>query len=295
MIITNINGGIGNQLFQYAIGRALAIKNKDILQLDIQDLSHNQKYGQVPRELDLTKFNIIAPIAETKVAKKLRDPYGLPSFVLRRLRMKFISYGETGYNPQLLKQTGDVYLDGYFQSYKYFADIRQTLLTEITLKEGLGNSANDWHKQIIATPATVSIHIRRGDYVTNENTRKNFGPCPLDYYTRTMEKIETIITNPTYVIFSDDITWVKENLPLPKNTHYVSGVGMTAVEDLVLMSTCTHNIIANSSFSWWGAWLNKNPKKIVIAPTPWLDNGLIKEDNLLPPEWIRISKYNKAT
>lgn len=294
MIITNINGGIGNQLFQYALGRALALKNNDVLKLDTTDLRHNQKFGSVVRELDLVKFNIVAELASDAEAKKLRDPYGLPSFILRRLRMKFISYGETGYDPRLLHKTGDVYLDGYFQSYKYFEDIRDTLLTELTLKEGLGVTAADWKNKIKADTVTVSIHIRRGDYVTDENTSQTFGPCPIDYYTRAIEKIEERITKPTYVIFSDDIAWVKEYLPLPKNTLYVSGKSMTAVEDLVLMSECTHNIIANSTFSWWGSWLNQNPEKVIIAPLPWLDNGLITEDDLLPREWVRLPKYSNA-
>lgn len=292
MVITNISGGIGNQLFQYALGRVLAIKNSDTLKLDTLDLRHNQQFGSVAREFDIAKFNIAATLAADDEAKKLRDPYGLPSFIIRRLRMKFISYGETGYDPRLLTKTGNIYLDGYFQSYKYFTDIRHILLRELTLKDGLGSAAKSWQNKIISTPNTVSVHVRRGDYVTDKNTQKNFGPCPIDYYVRAMEKIGETVSNPTHVVFSDDITWTRVNLKFPDNTLYVSGEDMAAVEDLILMSMCTHNIISNSTFSWWGSWLNQHSNKIVIAPTPWLDNGLIKEDDLLPPEWVRLQKYS---
>lgn len=291
MIIVNIKGWTGNQLFQYAVGRALALKNNDILKIDTLEQNRHIQRSHDPRQIDLLKFNIVADIASDDEATQLRYPYGRISRLYTKVRTKYAPNFILNFDQNVLERKGDIYLDGYFQSYKYFTPIREKLLTEITLKDGLGKTAAAWQKQIVTKATTVSIHIRRGDYVVNEKVRREFGPCPVDYYRRAMAKLSETVINPTYVVFSDDIAWVKGNLPLPADTLYVSGDDISAVEDLMLMSQCTHHIIANSTFSWWGAWLNQNPSKQVVAPTPWLDNGHIKEADLLPPEWLQLPKY----
>lgn len=287
-----MKGWVGNQLFQYSTGRALALKNGDTLKIDASDFNRHRTTTKDTRELDITKFNIAADEATAKEIRSLREPYGLLSYVFRRLRAKFGLKEILNFEPSILNSTGNQYLDGYFQSYKYFAAIENVLQQELRLKKHFSVSAKQWHEKIKKSTPSISIHIRRGDYVSNQKVRTNFGPCPIDYYERAIEKIDTDVSNGTYFVFSDDLEWVRENLPLPTTrTYYVTGSDIEAVEEMVLMSQCDHNIIANSSFSWWGAWLNQNEEKTIIAPTPWLDSGTINEDDLLPPDWIRMAKY----
>jgi hypothetical protein len=158
---------------------------------------------------------------------------------------------------------------------------------EFTLKEPLSAISQEYTNKILDTKNAVSIHIRRGDYVLNTSTNKHHGVCNLDYYEAAVEYIREKIESLTFFIFSDDIAWVKENLKLD-NAVFVSSPEIKDYEELILMSKCKHNIIANSSFSWWGAWLNQNPDKIVIAPRQWTTKKTADELDILPKSWIQI-------
>ncbi|OJI09297.1 MAG: alpha-1,2-fucosyltransferase [Candidatus Vogelbacteria bacterium CG10_big_fil_rev_8_21_14_0_10_49_38] len=291
MIIVNLKGGLGNQMFQYALGRKLALKTGQELKLDLTgfDRDHSRAFG-------LDNFNIIKPPATPAEIKRVKYPYGWFSKGWRWFRFKILRVHHTGWEPKTLNQIerklkthDDFYLDGFWQSHKYIEDVRENLLTDFTPKESLEKKYPDLIAQIKNTNS-VGIHLRRGDYATNSRVLREFGVCSIAYYQRAIKLLAEKIDQPNLFIISDDINWVKENLPTDHPTVYVSELGTKDYEELLIMSQGKHNIIANSTFSWWGAWLNNNPDKIVIAPEPWFNNNSIKIDDIIPPTWIRLPR-----
>jgi len=289
MIIVNLKGGTGNQLFQYALGRYLATLNHTNVKLDINGLSQANITGDIYRPFALDAFAIQKELATPDEIKASKYPYGIFSKAWRWFIFHAFTDKNTLFRSSVLTWKGTIYLDGYWQSPRYFEPIRDILLTELQLVNPLSASAEHYRTRIQHCTA-VSLHVRRGDYIKNPRVQKEFGPCSISYYKAAMAKIEKTVTKPTYFVFSDDITWTKENLPLPETTVFVQGSDLRDVEELMLMGACQHNIIANSSFSWWGAWLNPKYDKIVIAPTPWFDVQLY-DRNLIPDSWIQLPKY----
>ncbi|MEZ4195092.1 MAG: alpha-1,2-fucosyltransferase [Candidatus Paceibacterota bacterium] len=288
MIIVNLKGGLGNQMFQYALGRKLAQKNNDLLKLDTDGLRRANELGDIYRPFSLEQFNIIKNIAEPEEVRALKYPFGIISKGLRWSNLHILRRTHTVYEKDILEKTGDIFLDGFWQSPLYFTDIKEILLKEFTLSKPFSEAGAIFAEQIKNSPA-VALHVRRGDYIKNPRVEKEFGPCSLDFYKNAMAEIEKVLPEPTYFVFSDDLPWVKENLPLGNKAVFVKGTGMTDAEDLILMSMCQHNIIANSSFSWWSGWLNPNPNKVVIAPTPWF-NLSPYDKNLIPESWLQLPK-----
>ena len=292
MIIVNLKGGLGNQMFQYALGRKLALKTGQELKLDLTgfDRNHHRSFG-----LDI--FSIIKNPATKEEIKKIKYPYGWCSKGWRWFRFKILRVHHTGWEPKTLARTikklengQDVYVDGFWQSYKYFENIRENLLLDFALlKEPLEKRYPDLIAQIKNTDS-VGLHLRRGDYAANSRVLKEFGACSIEYYRRAIEMLAKKINQPNFFVISDDIAWVKDNLKLDHPTVYVSELGTKDYEELMMMSQCRHNVIANSTFSWWGAWLNDNPGKIVVAPEPWFTNNSIKIDDIIPPTWIRLPR-----
>jgi hypothetical protein len=289
MIIVRLNGGLGNQLFQYAVGRQLAAKRQAILKLDIFDLkiSKSRKYA-------LDQFKIKAEYANSKEIARFKPPIQL--FINRVIWNKLFQKPAEGYimesqyhfAPEILALPDDVYLDGYWQSYKYFAEIDAEIRQELTLKAA-PTGKNKEVAEAIAGCEAIALHIRRGDYVTNKAADEILGVQPISYYESAIAHIVKQVKNPHFFIFSDDPTWVKENLKPDYPTTYVGhNDGDHGYEDLRLMNGCKHFIIANSSFSWWGAWLAYNPKKIVIAPKRWFRDQSINTNDLIPESWIRL-------
>lgn len=288
MIIVNLKGGLGNQMFQYALGRHLAEKNGVVLKLDTTSLSKAKEIGNIYRPFDLDKFNIQNEQATPEEVRTLRYPYGVISKLKSVFERKILRKTFVEFDANILGLKDDTYLDGYWQSPKYFETIRAALLTEFTLKSPLSPRGQAFQDKI-ANSVSVSLHVRRGDYVANKRVLKENGVCSVDYYKKAIETISSKVANPTFFVFSDDIEWVKANLSIPASTVFVTDETITAPEELFLMSQCQHNIIANSSFSWWGAWLNQNPAKTVIAPTPWFDT-ITYDANLIPDSWIQLPK-----
>jgi Glycosyl transferase family 11 len=288
MIIINLKGGTGNQLFQYALGRHLALKNNDTLKLSIAGLAQANSIGDIYRPFALSALNTQKEIATAAEVQKLKNPYGLISKAWRFFNFKVLRRFNIVFNPKVLSWQGDIYLDGFWQSPLYFEAIRDVLLKDLTLTSPFSPEAAEFAAQIKNSTA-VSLHVRRGDYIKNPQVAADFGICSTEYYTRAINKIKETVINPTFFVFSDDMDWVRKNLPVGNNAVFVTGTGITDVEEIMLMSLCQHNIIANSSFSWWGAWLNQNSSKIVVAPTPWL-NRQPYDANLIPPAWIQIQK-----
>lgn len=295
MLITNLKGGLGNQMFQYATGLALAQKNNVKLFLDTSGYSDKRVINSdTPRTFDLDYFNITAEIATVEQIKTIKYPLSLLSKIWRFIDKKIIKNYHTDYEPQLLEevsqklsQNKNIYLDGFFQSEKNFAKIRQQLLQEFTLKDEFITSKVLDFQNHIKQANSVSIHIRRGDYATNPKIKNHHGLLPISYYRQAIDLITEAIENPHFYIFTDDPVWCRENLKLNDNHTYVAGAGLTYQQELYLMIKCKHNIIANSSFSWWAAWLNQNPNKTVIAPKNWTVKNT-EHPNIIADGWITI-------
>lgn len=283
MIIINLKGGLGNQMFQYAFGRAFSVKNDVEMKLDVSGYPR-----QSLRIYCLSAFNIKENIATDSEICEHKYPLGIISKGWRFFKQRILREFSKDYQPELLDYRDRYYFDGFFQSEKYFLSIREILLREFTLIKDLSPEAKAVVAMIEEASMPVSLHIRRGDYASVPTTRKIHDVCGPDYYQKAAETIANGFPEAKFFIFSDDIPWVKENISLPYPVVYVSAPNISDYEELHLMSLCTHHIIANSSFSWWGAWLDPNPDKIVIAPKKW--TNIVPDDhpNIIPESWTRI-------
>ncbi len=295
--IVKLMGGLGNQMFQYAFSKALQNKFKEPILLDLswfEDVKKSKDTTHRPYDLDV--FNLDASFATPKQVKKcMNEKESKIAKFFRKLRKrpnpqsnKVVEKNAIEFDEQLLEYKKDAYYIGYYQSEKYFEDIRELLLKEFSPKEALDSKNQDMLDKI-NSHNSVSLHVRRGDYVTNPNANAFHGTCSLDYYKNAIEYISSKVKNPHFYLFSDDINWVIENLKIDYPFTIVDiNNERAAYLDMELMKHCKHNIIANSSFSWWGAWLNENPDKIVIAPQKWFNNPDTNTDDLLLEDWIKI-------
>jgi hypothetical protein len=292
MVIVCLKGGLGNQMFQYATGRRIALKNSARLKLDISWFGNTGR--DIHRTYELKNFNILEEFASAYEVARLKPGNGFGSLV-SRLKQKLAPHHNPYklekslyFDPEILSVTGDVYLEGNWGSEKYFLDIEDILRKEFTLRQALDQTNENLAEQI-RTVTSLSIHVRRGDFVTNPLTNQFHGVCSLDYYRSAVEEIVRYVKNPHLFVFSDDHQWVKENLkfefPATVVCYNDSSKGHV---DMKLMSLCKHNIIANSTFSWWAAWLNDNPDKKVIAPLRWLNKKDFDARDLFPESWIRL-------
>lgn len=293
MVISHLIGGLGNQMFQYALGRKIAINNNIRLMLDISGLENHSGNG-TPRKYSLGVFNIEERFSDKKEVAKFKPENNskitrtlAKKFALFKSREYFIAEPYFNFCPDILNTKKGSYLQGYWQTEKYFKDIEDVIRNEFTLKDEYSIEGKEITQKIKNCNA-VSLHIRRGDYVTSAITNKFHGICSLDYYGKAIKRIADNIQNPHFFIFSDDIEWVKQNLKIDFPVEYVSNGTLKDYEELMLMSYCKHNIIANSSFSWWGAWLNNNPEKIVIAPRRWFADVLVDTSDVVPETWIKM-------
>lgn len=288
MVVSRLIGGLGNQMFQYAAGRSLAIANSCELKLDVSDYKNYTLHNGF--ELDL--FNIRAGVATVdEVSSLVNVRSRLFRLLSKKLGLKNKSHfleRSFSYDPDFFNIKNSVYIDGYWQSYKYFESIASQLRAELTPKNPL-SGLNLVVSQRITQVNAVSLHIRRGDYVSNNATNKVHGFLGLKYYEEAINVIANKVSNPYFFVFSDDIAWAKENLELTNNVSFIDhNTGKNSYEDMRLMSLCQHHIIANSSFSWWGAWLGQNPNKIVLYPDRWFATNDRDISTLCPPEWLRV-------
>ncbi len=284
MILVRMHGGMGNQLFQYAAGRALAARLGVEVALDPRMLAvkgtrpcwGNFRWRVVP-PADLKPADL-PPVRQDGLARyALWRAFGRHP-VLRRER-------GLGYNPGFESWGDDSYLHGYWQSERYFAGIADLLRDEFTVVPEPSAQAREMAARIGAGPS-ISLHVRRGDYLT----LAAHAICSEAYYRAALERVvaQTGIA-PRVFVFSDDPDWAKANLDLPCEKVVVDFNGPeTDYEDLRLMGLCQHNIIANSSFSWWGAWLNRSPGKVVVGPGRWFGNPKLHNPDIFPEGWIRV-------
>jgi hypothetical protein len=288
-------------MFQYAVARHLAIKNNTELKMDISFF--NNVGDNTYRKYRLDNFNIEENFLSKKELKKIKrnnfHGQSLMQRILRKIFIKlenrkpliektYITEPSPAFEKKILeiRTKKNIYLYGNWQSEKYFKNIKDIIIKDFSLKREMTEKTKYFLSKIKKSES-VSIHIRRGDYVKNIKTKEYHGICSLDYYKKAIKLTEEKIKNPVFFVFSDDIEWVKNNLKTKNPLTFVSGNNMPDYEEMVLMSKCDHNIIANSSFSWWGAWLNSNPNKIVIAPKKWY-NAPVETKDLIPNKWITI-------
>lgn len=282
MIIIKLIGGLGNQLFQYSLGRHLSIRNNAQLKLDVSGFETYKLH-----KYSLYNFNIVENFSSNEEVKKLGINNKILKNINNLLPLQYRKYiKESGYlfAPMILDLKDNVYLEGYWQSEKYFKDIEDAIKKEITLKV----EVDELVQNLIDGTESVSLHIRRADYVTSPKAIKVYSACSLEYYRQAIDIITKKISNPNFFVFSDDIDWAKKNLKINYPLFFVDHGAEKNYEDLILMSKCRHNIIANSSFSWWGAWLNNNSDKIIIAPKKWFNDNSKNTSDLLPNNWIKI-------
>lgn len=286
MVIVRLMGGLGNQMFQYAVGRRLSLDSRAPLKLD---LSWFDDHGvDTKRTYQLDGWRTHAQIASSEdLAAFGSGPRRLGQRVLERMRLvrrNVIKERKTGFSRRVLTAKPPVYLSGYWQNEQYFKAIEMTLRGDFQLasspcKHVLGLVT------VASRDSTVSIHIRRGDYVNNPVTNAAHGTCSVDYYLRAVRIIVEKIPSPTFLVFGDDLDWAKDNLKFPGDVYYVSHAeDCLPHHDIWLMSHCNHHVIANSSFSWWGAWLSKG-RGAVIAPKRWLQDESHDCRDTVPVRW----------
>jgi len=292
-VVVNLIGGLGNQMFQYAVGRSVAQTHGVPLLLDTRG------FDAYPlRHFELGNFNINARVASQTELDAFNPAHpGKMGFLPKLLKRLGIGQSEWvlreasfTYDARVQTVTPPVYLDGYWQSERYFSHIADSLRSEFTLKEEFDPANLDMARQIAAAGSgAVSLHIRRGDYVTNAHTAQYHGVCPLEYYHAAVAYIAGQVENPHLFVFSDDHGWVREqfNVGYPMTLVQINDPHR-GVNDMMLMKSCQHHIIANSSFSWWGAWLNPSAEKIVVAPARWFGAADHDTRDLIPDGWVRL-------
>lgn len=292
MIITQLYGGIGNQLFQYAAGRALAEYHKTELKLDI---SKFKKYKL--RSYELHNFNISSTIARDNDLsiisfRHLPQPFRSIFNIINKIKpvgnRKLYKWVDMPFDKRFFTASDNTYLEGYWQSEKYFKDYSGIIRDEFKMLNPQ-KGRNLETAITIKNHNSVSIHVRRGDYLNNPESASLHHCLNRDYYDKCISIVQSKVNKPVFFVFSDNIDWCKQqfNMELPLNFIDNNCDGNNH-EDIRLMSQCKHHIIANSTFSWWGAWLNDNKDKMVLAPKKWFKDISYSTDDLIPDDWIQV-------
>jgi Glycosyl transferase family 11 len=297
MIVVRLRGGLGNQLFQYAAGRALAEHHGVALKLDLYTYTRH-KY----RTFELGNFNIDCIEATRQEVHQYTGSNPIGRFFNKRenyLRSpKVFAQPHYHYYEDFFKLPPDLYLSGYWQSEKYFAAHRDEFLKRYVPRHPMDLKNQEYLEQIQKTNS-VGLHVRRGDYI-GQQYNQFYGGLQEDYYRKAVSLVKEKIDSPTFFVFSDDLGWCRKNLDLDLAVFVEGNSGVNAFKDLGLMAACQHNVIANSTFSWWGAWLNQNPDKFVVGPRQWFKKSYNEKrepvypcryyntKDLLPGDWTTI-------
>ncbi len=288
MIISRLYGGMGNQMFQYAYGRMLSKKHNTTFKIYFDDCGFG--WAEHSKHLALNDFNIQAQIAtDNDRAEFICDSKNKVVRVFHKLKrmIKGLHYIGDGnkmhiYHHHVLNAPNNSYTDGFWQSEIYFKESSDIIRSDFSVKTPLSEYAKNI-EQKIKNSNSISIHVRRGDYLEQAN---NYVICDEHYFYRAFNAIKSEIENPSIFIFSNDTKWAHENLKFDAPTFIVEGT--KAYEDMHLMSCCKHNISSNSTFGWWGAWLNPNKNKKVVIPANWLHNKNFNTDHYLAEGWMKI-------
>jgi hypothetical protein len=297
MIIVRLSGGMGNQMFQYALGQTLALKHGVELKLDAELLLNrvrwpgNQSKSVPFRNYDLEIFNVSAELAHRSEIPALHRLYltGVSKLALDRLRCRLIPNPgrekSFAFDPAILKLGRQAYLEGYWQSPKYFDEIADRIRGDFALKHAMSDKALKLQAGI-CSGNSVCINVRRTDFVES-SVHGTFG---MKFYEQGIRVIAEKAKIDWIYIFSDDVRWCEEHLAFDYRSTVVGHefAGPKFGDYLYLMASCRHFVIPNSSFAWWAAWLNTDPQKIVVAPQRWFLNEGINTDDLCPKGWFRI-------
>lgn len=288
MIISELSGGLGNQLFEYAAAHSLARKHGTTVAMNRFAYTQDKL-----RQYLLDAYALPQTFANEAECNALRGNRLLASGRLRRLlplpaNPHLYIEPHFHYDAAFEQLGNDVYLRGYFQSERYFADCAEEVRKMFTLQH-LPQSALS--SQIQQAEIPVSLHVRRGDYVAIQAVLAQHGTASTDYYERAITIIRALYPKASFFVFSDDIPWVREHMGFIPSPVFVEGDTQRPQTDLHLMSLCQHHITANSTFSWWGAWLNGKPGKQVIAPRQWFAQDRMRSMNtvdIYPAGWILL-------
>lgn len=296
MIITRLRGGLGNQLFQYAAGQAAALRYDQRHFLDLRFFEVNSH-----RDFGLRKFNISAGIASEEVLPPLKESelfrYAVWKYFGRNPTyvrdMDFVNASNV--EPQRAKHKfhRHAYMAGLWCSELFFSDFAAEIRQELSFTGMLSERGSDIMDQI-REGTSVSLHIRRGDYVQSDAVMKRFGVCSGGYYDRALKHVRSKLNGEFKIfVFSDDLSWARENLCAPEELVFVDAGSVRAPhEDLRLMAACDHHITANSTFSWWGAWLNADPDKTVVCPEEWYVSRKKTKFRIAPIDWVAYPAFD---
>lgn len=279
MIISTLAGALGNQMFQYAAGRALALRRGTRLTLDLGWLAPRSRFvyelGVFPLDVGL-----IWSYRHMRRARVTELLHLAPPARRQDWKRKGFSF-----DPGVLDLPGNARLVGYWQSEKYFTDQEEAIRADFEFREPL-DERNAAVAAEIAASTAVAVHVRRGDYVTDPGARSFLGTLPLDYYVAAAELVSGGAPDAHFFVFSDDPAWCRSHLRLGGPTTFVDHNQDRGDEDLRLMTLCRHHIIANSSFSWWGAWLARPDGQVVVAPRRW---GVESDaGDVIPERWCQL-------
>ena len=279
MRLIKMTGGLGNQMFIYAFFLQMRHRFPKV-RIDLSDMMHYKAHNgyELHRVFDLPKEELCWP----KWKKKSLEFLFFKVIVERKQNLDTLEAFQKQYSWPL------VYFKGFYQSERFFKEIEDEV--RAAFQFDLGKASKNSRKlaeRILKDPHSVSFHVRRGDYMSPKFYKRFGSVCQLPYYEKAVEKILSIDPEAHFYVFSDDIKWVQEQLHLPQYTIIDGNTGNNSWQDMMLMSFCRHHVIANSTFSWWGAWLDHRPNKIVIAPDRWL--GDREMPGIIPPGWIQLA------
>jgi hypothetical protein len=294
-VIIRLTGGLGNQMFQYAAALAFCERTGGALQLDLSRSSDDPD-----RPFLLRKFRVDEPVAKPEDIAALegqsagwrRRVIGAAPALSGLVARGRYNQPSFRFDPALSRFSPPLLMTGSFQSEQFFADIRPTLIERFTLRDALGAEVQARADAIAATPLSVAVHVRRGDYITNASANKFHGVCSVDFYRQAVAAMRARVGDTAhFFLFSDDPQWVSQNFDFLKPMTVVSHPASTAWVDIALISRCRHMITANSSFSWWGAWLGQATDKVVVCPKYWVRNDgktILETADLQPGTWLKI-------
>ena len=294
MVVINLKGGLGNQLFVYASASAIAKSRKQNLVFDVQSFDndpYNRKFALEPFKIDnrcFTKNEVNSFLSLSIVERTL-------NYMKSKTKKLYYSLNDLELDLAILEvNPKNQYLNGYFANSLYFQTFRTELLKYITLKEEYQTELYKRKITWIKQNNFISVHIRRADYVSDKGASQLFETLDRKYYDRAINYFQTnAVSSEKFLFLSDDIEWVKNEFSDMENAYFIDEKELYKdYFDIMFMAACEHNIIANSTFSWWGAWLNKNPNKVVIAPKKWYKNpdyqAIYENSSFIPKTWKLI-------
>ena len=288
MTITQLMGGLGNQMFQYAAGRALSLRTSEPLSLDITGLARDPL-----RSYALGDFNIEAGLINSRRKRPPKFKVGTQQAVANRIfgllgLPRRIVEPSLRFDPAILQHCSNAYLSGFWQCERYFADHAETIRSELSLRAPLTGERVAIAQQVAMSNA-ISVHIRCGDDPNDPAARAIFGICDTEWFREAMWRMEDRIENPTFFVFSDHPPFAREIIKSQSSLVFIDpDADGRDCEDLMLMSLCKAHIIPNSTFSWWGAWLNGRLDKHVIAPARWYADETMTFNDIVPEHWERL-------